>query len=162
MNGSAVCTPQVFLPLKKWEAAWLGCLSAVPVPKATFLKGLFSTWGFELCYPAKKCRKKNSQVTSVLGPLPRGNPSRAERWRRQRARSEVLGCPTVSQPCCLDCCRLSVCYGRSCASHSDLSWYLSAWIPAHHADMSVKLEAFVFHICICWCWQPFPAILELI
>lgn len=78
VNVSAVCAPQAFLPLKKWEAAWLGWLSAVPVPKATFLKGLCCTWGFNSVMLPKTAGKKNSQVTSLPGPEPWGNPSRAD------------------------------------------------------------------------------------
>lgn len=78
VNMSTVCTPQAFLPIKKWEAAWLGWLSAVLVPKATFLEALYDTWGFSSVIQPKITGKKNSQVTSFLGLEPCwGNPSTA-------------------------------------------------------------------------------------
>lgn len=47
-----------FPAIKKWEAAWLGWLSVVPVPKATFLKGLCGTWGFNSVILPKNAGKK--------------------------------------------------------------------------------------------------------
>ena len=85
VNATAVCTLQVSLPLQNWEAAWLGWLSTVPVPKVTFLKGLYSTWGFNFVILPKNAGKKSSQVTSLLGLEPWGNPSRADGDAAQRA-----------------------------------------------------------------------------
>lgn len=97
--SAAVCAPQAFLPLKKWETAWLGRLSAVPVPKATFLKGLRGTWGFNSVILPKNAGKKTSQVTSLPGPEPWGNPSRAgdDADREQtEEESEAFGIPCRS------------------------------------------------------------------
>lgn len=67
VNPSAVCTPQVSLPLKKWEVSWLGQLSAVPVPETTFLKGLYGTWSFNSVVLPKTQEKKTHKLLHYLG-----------------------------------------------------------------------------------------------
>lgn len=94
VNVSTLCAPQVLLPLKKWEAAWLGWLSAVPVPKATFLKGLCSTWGFNSVILPKNAGKK--QVTSLPALEPRGNPSRADGDAGRAEKAGAFGIPCSS------------------------------------------------------------------
>lgn len=92
-------TPHVSLPLKEREAAWLGWLSAVPVPKATYLKGLFGTWRFNSVILPKNAGK----LTSLLGPEPRGNPSRADgdAGRERTTKGfQLLGCPAVPELSC--------------------------------------------------------------
>lgn len=73
--SAAVCAPQAFLPLQKWEAARLGWLSAVPVPKATFLKGLCGTWGFNSVILPKNAGKKPPKLLHCLGRSHGGIPA---------------------------------------------------------------------------------------
>lgn len=77
-------------------------VSAGFLPKATFLKGLCSTWGFNSVILPKNAGKK-WQVTSLLGLEPWGNPSMARGdagGTLSKAGAEVLGCPAVAEPAC--------------------------------------------------------------
>lgn len=143
------------------SVAWLPF--SCPCAKSYISEGPVQHVGLWTLLSCQKMQeKKNSQVTSVLGPLPRGNPSRADGDAGREHGLRFWDALQFFNHAAWTVANLAYANVRACASHGDLSWYLSAWIPAHHADMSVKLEAFVFHICICWCWQLSPAILELI
>lgn len=75
------------------------------MPKATFLKGLCGMWGFNSVILPKNAGKKTSQVTSLPGPKPWGNPSRAgsDADREQtKEKSELSGYPAVPEPNCRD------------------------------------------------------------
>lgn len=155
---AAVCAPQVFLPLKKWEAAWLGWLSAVPVPKATFLKGLSGTWGFNSVILPKNAGKKTYKLLHCLGWSHGGNPGRpdGDAGREQTEEgSELLGYPAAPEPSGRDSCRLCVFSQRptlgSVSARSILVLVcLDTSTQLQHADMSIKPETFVFHICRRW------------
>lgn len=138
VNVSSVCAPQAFLPLKKLEAAWLGWLSAVPVPKATILKGLCSTWGFDSVMLPKTAGKKTHKLLHCLGRSHGGIPAglmvtQAEPAKERsesfwdtlqflhRAARTVAGFVYSGSSRHLGQCQ------------RDLSWYISARIPAHTA-----------------------------
>ena len=122
LTATVVLTPQVFLPLQKWEAAWLGWLSAVPVPKTTFLKGLCSTWGFNFVILPKNAEKKPHKLLHCLGWSHGGIPARltvtqAESGVRKGLRFwdalQFLNKAVVGSVYSVSSWR--------CASHSDLS-----------------------------------------
>lgn len=139
------------------RVAWLtfSCFCA----KSYISEGPVRHVGLQLCYPAKKCRRKKTlQVTSLPGPKPWGNPSRAggDAGREQtKEKSELSGYPAVPEPNCRD--SLSALHIQAVAN----TWvsvsviYPGTCLPGYqhtqlqHADMSIKPEAFVFHICVC-------------
>lgn len=91
-----VCAPQVFLPLKKWEAAWLGWRSAALVPKATFLKGLHGTWGFNCVILPKNTRKKNHKLLHCLGRSHGGIPAGLTVTQAESSLRKGFGMPCSS------------------------------------------------------------------
>lgn len=136
------------------RVAWLAfsCSCA----KSYISEGPVQHVGLQLCYPAKNAGKKTSQVTSLPGPTPWGNPSWADgdAGREQtKERSELSGYPAVPEPNCWERALWFRAAANTWVSVSMI--YPGTCLPGYqhtqlqHADMSIKPEAFVFHICIC-------------
>lgn len=154
VDVSARRAPQVLLPLKKWEAAWLGWLSAVPVPKATFLKGLCGTWGFNSVILPKNAGKKPHKLLHCLGRshggIPAGLPVTQAENRPRKGLSFWDTLQFLNQAAGTVASFLYSGRGRHLDQRQrDLSWYLSAWIPAHSCNMltcpsALKHSYFIF------------------
>lgn len=135
----------------------LGCLSAVFVPEATFLKVICSMQSCNSCHPAKKCRKEKPHgLLHCLGHSHEGIPAGLTVTQAESRLRKSLSFRDTLQ--FLSQTAETVCTLRQAAANAWVSVsviYPGTCLPGYqravlqHADMSVKPEAFVLHICVC-------------
>lgn len=166
VNLSFICTPQAFLPWKKRNLGGLADIQLFLCQKLHFWRACVQHVGLLLCYPAKNAgKKKPHKLLHCLGQTPWGNPSRADGdadREQTKERSELSGYPAVPEPNGWERALRIRAAANAWVSVSMI--YPGTCLPGYqctqlqHAAMSIKPEAFVFHICICLPWQATEAV----
>lgn len=139
------------------EQGGLAVFQLIFVPKATFLKILCSMQGRNSCHPAKKCRKEKPHgLLHCLGRSHGGIPAGLTVTQAESRLRKSLSFRDTLQ--FLSQTAETVCTLRQAAANTGVSVsviYPGTCLPGYeravlqHADLSVKPEAFVLHICVC-------------